>query len=131
MVCGLSVPCDEESPPACQGSLCTRGHRTRPICALSPCPTIGKEHRSVMPTCPTTGILTARKVTIRCQLVVPSSNNNDNLPLVKHDAWVDLNPAGVSIRYTQGPALMSDLPLPSLPPYIYISLCVLLKRKTG
>jgi hypothetical protein len=70
-----------------------------------------------MPTHPTTGILTPRKVTIRCQLVVPSSSSDDDLPLVKHDAWVDLNPGGVRIRYTQEPALMSDSPPSSPPPY--------------
>jgi hypothetical protein len=62
------------------------------------------------------GILTPRKVTIRCQLVVPSSSSDD--PLVKHDAWVDLNPTGARIRYTQEPALVSDSPPPSPPPYI-------------
>jgi hypothetical protein len=73
---------------------------------LSPCPTIGKEHRLVMPTRPITGILTPRKVTIRHQLVVPSSSSNDDLPLVKHDARVDLNPDDVRIHYTQEPALV-------------------------
>jgi hypothetical protein len=63
-----------------------------------------------MPTRPTTGILTPRKVTIRHQLVVPFSSSDDDLPLVKHDAWVDLNPSGVRIHYTQEPALMSDSP---------------------
>jgi hypothetical protein len=28
------------------------------------------------------------------------SSSNDNLPLVKHDARVDLNPDGARIRYT-------------------------------
>jgi hypothetical protein len=46
------------------------------------------------------GILTPRKVTIQRQLVVPSSSSDDDLPLVKHDAQVDLNPSGVRIRYT-------------------------------
>jgi hypothetical protein len=64
------------------------------------------------------GILTLRKVTIQLQLVVPSSNGDDDLSLVKHDARVDLNPGDARIRYTQEPALMSDSPLPSLPPYI-------------
>jgi hypothetical protein len=88
--------------------------------ALSPCSMIGKEHRSVTPTRPTMGILTSRKVAIRCQLVVPSSSSDDDLPLVKHDAWVDLNPGGVRIRYTQEPALMLDSPPSSLPPYIVL-----------
>jgi hypothetical protein len=82
-------------------------HPTR---ALSPCLTIGKQHRLVTSTCPTTGILTPRKVTIRRQLVVPSSSSNDDLPLVKYDAQVDLNPSSMRIRYTQEPALMSDSP---------------------
>jgi hypothetical protein len=95
MVCGQLVPRDEgRSPLVLQGSPCTRGRGTCLVHALSPRPTIGKEHRSVMPTCLTTGILTPRKVTIRCQVVVPSSSSNDDLPLVKHDARVDLNPAG-------------------------------------
>jgi hypothetical protein len=37
---------------------------------------------------------------------------------VKHDARVDLNPIGARIRYTQEPALVSDSPPLSLPPYI-------------
>jgi hypothetical protein len=67
---------------------------------------IGMEHRSVTPTSPTMGILTLRKVTARHQLVVPSSSSNNDLSLVKHDAWVDLNPGGTRIRYTQEPALV-------------------------
>jgi hypothetical protein len=90
----------------------------RPTCALPPRPMIGKEHRSVTPTHPTTGILTPRKLTIRCQLVVPSSSSDDDLPLVKHDARVDLNPGGARIHYTQEPALMSDSPPLSPLPYI-------------
>jgi hypothetical protein len=73
-----------------------------------------------MPTRPTTGILTPRKVTIRRQVVVPSSSSDDDLPLVKHDAQVDLNPGGARIRYTQVPALISDSPSLSLPPYIML-----------
>jgi hypothetical protein len=65
-----------------------------------------------------TGIPTLRKVTVRHQLVVPSSSSNDDLPLVKHNTWVDLNPGGARIRYTQEPALVSDSPLPS--PLCYI-----------
>jgi hypothetical protein len=86
--------------------------------AISPRLTTRKEHRLVMPTRPTTRILTPRKVTIRRQLVVPSSSNDDDLSLVKHDAQVDLNLGSARIRYTQEPALMSDSPLPSPPPYI-------------
>jgi hypothetical protein len=71
-----------------------------PTRALLPRPTIGKEHRLVTPTRPTTEIPTPRKVTIRCQLVVHSSSNDDNLALVKHDAQVDLNLGNVRIRYT-------------------------------
>jgi hypothetical protein len=101
MVCGQSVPRDEgRSPPVHQGSPYTRGHGTRPAHALSPHSMIGKEHRSVTPTHPTMGILTPRKVTIRHQLVVPSSSSDDDLPLMKHDARVDLNLGAVRIRYT-------------------------------
>jgi hypothetical protein len=50
--------------------------------------------------------------------VVALSNSDDDLPLVKHGARVDLNPGGVRIHYTHEPALMSDSPLSSLPPYI-------------
>jgi hypothetical protein len=39
-------------------------------------------------------------VTIRCQLVVPLSSSDDDLPLVKHDARVDLNANSARIRYT-------------------------------
>jgi hypothetical protein len=101
-----------------QGSPCARGRGTCLVCALSPRPTIGKEHRLVTPTHPTTGVLTLRKVTVRCQLVVPSSSIDDELPLVKHDARVDLNPSCARIRYTHEPALMLDSPSPSPPPYI-------------
>jgi hypothetical protein len=79
---------------------------------------IGKEHRSAMPTRPTTGILTPRKVTIWHQLVVPSSSRDDDLSLVKHDTQVDPNPGSARIRYTQEPALMSDSPPLNPPPYI-------------
>jgi hypothetical protein len=68
----------------------------------------------VTPTCPTTGILTPRKVTIWCQVVVPLSSSDDELSLVNHDARVDLNPGGARICYTQELALMSDSPPPSL-----------------
>jgi hypothetical protein len=51
--------------------------------------------------------------------VVPSSSSNDGLPLVKHDAWVDLNP-GASIRYTQELALVSDS-APSSPLHYIVS----------
>jgi hypothetical protein len=50
--------------------------------------------------------------------VVPLSSNDDDLPLVKHDVQVDLNPDGMRIRYTQEPALMLDSPPSSLPPYM-------------
>jgi hypothetical protein len=121
MVCGHSAPRDEGlSPPAHQGSPCARGYGTRPVRALFPHPMIGKEHRSVTPTCPTMGVLTTRKVTVRRQLVVPLSSSDNDLPLVKHDTWVDLNPSGVRIRYTQEPTLVSDSPPPSSPPYIVL-----------
>jgi hypothetical protein len=119
MVCGQSAPHDEgRSPPACQGSPCTQVRGMRLTHALSPRPMFGKEHRLDMPTRPTTGILTLSKVAIRRQLVVPSSSSNDDLPLVKHDAQVDLNPGSARIRYPQEPALVSNSPLLSLPPYI-------------
>jgi hypothetical protein len=45
MVCGQSVPRDEgRSPPARQDSPYTRGHGTHPAHAVSPRPTIRKEH---------------------------------------------------------------------------------------
>jgi hypothetical protein len=50
--------------------------------------------------------------------VVPLSSSDDDLSLVKHDAWVDLNPCDTRICYTQEPALMSDPPQLSPPPYI-------------
>jgi hypothetical protein len=61
---------------------------------------IEREHRLVTPICPTMGILTLRKVTARRQLVVPSSSNDDDVSLVKHDARVDLNPDCARICYT-------------------------------
>jgi hypothetical protein len=91
---------EDRSPLARQVSPYARGHGTHPVRALSPRPTIRKEHRSVTPTCPTTEVLTPRKMTIWHQLVVPSSSSNDDLPLVKLDAWVDLNPSGARIHYT-------------------------------
>jgi hypothetical protein len=57
-------------------------------------------------------------VTIWRQLVVPLSSNDDDLPVVKHDARADLHPEGVRIRYTQEPTLVFDSPPSSLPPYI-------------
>jgi hypothetical protein len=47
------------------------------------------------------GALTPRKVTVRCNLVVYSGSSDNDLPLVRHDAQVDLNPGGARIRYTQ------------------------------
>jgi hypothetical protein len=104
----IRPPRDEgRPPPVRQGSPCTRGCGTHSTHALSPRPTIGKEHQSVMPTCPTMGILTPRKVTVQRQLVVPLSSSDDDLPLVKHDARVDPNLGGARIRYTHEPALVS------------------------
>jgi hypothetical protein len=71
-----------------------------------------------MPTHPTMGILTPRKVTIQHQLVVPSGSSDNDLPLVKHDARVDLKPVGARIRYTQEPVLMSISTPLCPPPYI-------------
>jgi hypothetical protein len=119
MVCGQSVHREEGGlSPAHQGFPCTRGHGMHPTCALSPRLTIGKEHRSVMPTRLTMGILTLRKVIVQRQLMVPLSSSDDELSLVKHDAQVDLNPDGTRIRYTQEPALMSESSPPSPPCYI-------------
>jgi hypothetical protein len=64
------------------------------------------------------GILTPRKVTIRCQLVVPLTSSDDNNSLVKHGARVDLNPGGVRICYSQEPAFVLDSLPSSSPPYI-------------
>jgi hypothetical protein len=50
--------------------------------------------------------------------VVWSSSSDDDLPLVKHDARVDLNPGSAWNRYTQEPALVSGSPPPSLLCYI-------------
>jgi hypothetical protein len=52
------------------------------------------------------GILALRKVTTQRQLVIPSSSSDDDLPLVKHDARVDVNPSNALIRYTEEPAVM-------------------------
>jgi hypothetical protein len=112
MVCGHSGPGEEGRPSlAHQGSPYTRGCGTCSARALSPRLTIKNEHRLVMPTRPTTEILTSRKVTIQCQLVVPSSSSDDNLSLEKQDARVDVNTGGVRVRYTQEPSFMSELPL--------------------
>jgi hypothetical protein len=75
---------------------------------------IGKEHRPVTPTCPSTRVLTLRKVTVQHQLVVRSSSNEDDLPLVKQNTRIDLNPGGARICYTQEPTLVLDSP-PSSP----------------
>jgi hypothetical protein len=111
MVGGCMTPLEVGEPsPAHQSSPAAQGCGSRPVHALSPPPTIGKEHHSATPTRLSMGVLTPKKITIRCQLVVPSSNNDDDLPLVKHDARVDLNSGGMRMRYTQEPALMSDSP---------------------
>jgi hypothetical protein len=89
-----------------------------PAHALSPHPMIRKEHQLVTPTHPTMGILTPRKVTIRCQLVVPLTSSDDNNSLVKHGARVDLNPGGARICYSQEPAFVLDSLPSSSPPYI-------------
>jgi hypothetical protein len=64
------------------------------------------------------GVVTLRKVTIRHQLVVPSCSSDDDFPLGKDDAQVDLNPRSARVHYTQELVLMSDSPPPSLLPYI-------------
>jgi hypothetical protein len=101
MVCVQSAPRDEgRSRLARRGSPYTRGRGMRPAHALSPRPMIGKEHESITRTHPTTRILTPRKVIVRRQLMVLLSSSDDDLSLVKHDAWVDLKPGGMRIRYT-------------------------------
>jgi hypothetical protein len=104
--------------PARQSSPAAQGRGSRLVQALSPHQTIRKEHHWVMPTCPSTGVLTPKKITIRHKLVVPSSSNDDDLPLVRHNTRVDLNSDGMRICYTQEPALVLDTPLQGLPPYI-------------
>jgi hypothetical protein len=65
-----------------------------------------------------TGVLTPRKVTIRRSVVVSPSNSYDDLPLMKHDARVDLNHSGVRVHYTEEPTLLAESPPHSPPPYI-------------
>jgi hypothetical protein len=116
MVGGHTMPLEVGQPSrALQSSPCARSRGSCPIRALSPRLMIGKEYRWVTPTHPSTGVLAPKKVTIRRQLVVQSSSSDHNLPLVKHDARVDLNPGSTRIRYTLEPTLMSDSPLLSLP----------------
>jgi hypothetical protein len=76
---------------------------------------IGKEPLLVTPTCPMMGVLTPRKVTIQRNLVVNSSSNDDDLPLVRHDGRVHLNPGSVKIHHIQEPALLAESPLHSPP----------------
>jgi hypothetical protein len=64
---------------------------------------------------PAMGVLTPRKVTICCALVINSSNDNDLL-LVKHDTRVDRNHGGARIHYTQEAALAESPPC-CPPPY--------------
>jgi hypothetical protein len=68
--------------------------------------------------CPTTGVLTLRKVTVRPNLVGHFGSGNNDLPFVQHDARVDLNPNGARIRYAQELALLAESPPSSPPPYI-------------
>jgi hypothetical protein len=51
--------------PVRQSSPTAQGRGSRPVRALSPCPTIGKEHHSVTPMRPSTGVLTPKKISIR------------------------------------------------------------------
>jgi hypothetical protein len=78
--------------------------------ALSPHPTIKKQHRLVTNLHPTTGTLTLTKVVDRHNFLVNSSSRDDDLPLVGSDARVDLNPGGVRICYIQQSALLAELP---------------------
>jgi hypothetical protein len=104
--------------PVRQSSLAAQSHGSRPVQAISPRPMIRKEHRSVMPMRPSTSVLTSKKITIQRQRVVPSSSSNDDHPLGRHDAQVDLNSGGARIRYTQELALVLDSPPQSSPLYI-------------
>ena len=83
-----------------------------PTCStLTPRPTIGKECGSATPTRPTTGMLTPRKVTLRRKVVIDTgSDDDDNTPLTRHDARVDLNPSGARIHYTQELAFVMESP---------------------
>jgi hypothetical protein len=81
---------------------------------------IRKEHLSVTPTHLMMGVLTPRKVTIWCNMVVHSDSSGDDLPLVRPDARVDLNPGGETICYTQEPTLLAESPLSNPPPYIVV-----------
>jgi hypothetical protein len=72
--------------PACQSSPTAQGRGSRLVRVIYPHPTIGKEHHSVTRTCPSMSVLTLKKITIRHQLVVLSSNSDDDLPLARHDA---------------------------------------------
>jgi hypothetical protein len=118
---GQLTPLEVGQPsPVCHSSLAAQGRGLHPFCVLSPRPTIGKEHHLVMPTRPSTGVLTPKNITIRCLLVVLSSSSDDDLPLVRHHARVDLNSGGTRIYYTQEPTLMSDSPPQISPPYIVL-----------
>jgi hypothetical protein len=94
----ISVP---QSSPMHHDSLISHACGSHPVCALFPHPTIRKEHRSMTPTRPMMGVLTPRKVTIRCNMVINNDSGDDNLPLMRHDGRVDLNSGGARIRYTQ------------------------------
>jgi hypothetical protein len=104
--------------PVRQGSSSAHGRGVQPARALSPRPTIRKEHRSITPTCSMTGVLSPRKVTVQRRVAVSPSSSDDDLPLVKHDAQVDLNPGGAQICYTQEPTPLMESPSHSPPPYI-------------
>jgi hypothetical protein len=80
IVGGRLTPIELGQPsPTCQSSPTAHGRGSRPVRALSPHLMIGKEHRSVMPTHPFTGVLTPKKITIRCHMVVRSSSCEDPL----------------------------------------------------
>jgi hypothetical protein len=104
--------------PACQSSPAAQGHASHPVRVLSPRPKIGKEQCSVMPMHPSMGVLTPKKITIRRQLVVPSSSSGDDLPLARYDTQIHLNSSGVRICYTLEPTLVLDSPPPNPLSYI-------------
>jgi hypothetical protein len=71
------------------------------------------------------GVLTPRKVIAWCNMVVHSGSSDNDLPLVRHNAWVDLNPDGARIHYTQESPLLAESPLSSPPP------CIVAGWRTG
>jgi len=65
-----------------------------------------------------TGSLTPRKVITQGKLLIDTADSDNDYPLAKHDARVDLNPSGARIRYTQESALLVESPPASPLPYL-------------